>query len=105
MTSIPGDVHIIDIRAKRGRANDSPTLRDQIVAGLSKPTGEKTLPTILVYDERGLRLFDDISQKAPEYYLFPAEESILKQHGAEIAQAMRGSGSIGEETLIELGAG
>lgn len=110
MASIPSDVHIIDIRAKRNRANDGPNLRDQIAAGLSKPTGQKTLPSILVYDERGLRLFDDISQKAPEYYLFPAEESILRRHGEDIAQAMLmhavEEGNIpGGGTLVELGAG
>ena len=106
MASTHGCVDIIDIRAKHDRTNDGPALRDQIVAGLSKPSGEKTLPTILVYDERGLRLFDDISQKAPEYYLFPAEESILKQYGAEIALTICGGESkCNRGTLVELGAG
>lgn len=101
----PSDVDAIDIRANRDRANAEVALRDQIVAGLSKPAGEKALPSILVYDERGLRLFDDISQKAPEYYLFPAEEGILKRYGVDIAKAMHGDAAVGKKMIVELGAG
>lgn len=66
---------IIDVRLRDDHdlSNDesrSEDLRAQIVQGLSRPHGEKTLPTMLLYDERGLRLYDAITTDAPEYYLF-----------------------------------
>jgi uncharacterized SAM-dependent methyltransferase len=54
--------------------------------GLKKPTGQKTLPTILLYDERGLRLYDDITTMAPEYYFLAAEEQILRDNGPSIVR-------------------
>ncbi|KAJ4482382.1 DUF323 domain-containing protein [Lentinula aciculospora] len=81
-------------------------IQQQILDGLQRPTGHKTLPTMLLYDERGLRLYDDITTKAPEYYLFSAEEDILKNHSTDIVMAMHNStGCIPGETVIELGAG
>jgi len=72
--------------------------------GLSRPSGEKTIPTILLYDERGLRLYDIITTDTPDYYLFRAEEQILKDHADEIIKIMRGTAVAGERVL-ELGAG
>lgn len=66
------------------------------------------LPTMLLYNERGLRLYDDITTRVPEYYLFGAEEEILKNNADEIVHAMhRGLGevSIDDEVVLELGAG
>lgn len=101
-------VDIVDVRGRHA-ANDGPckTLREQIHAGLGQPTGEKTLPTMLLYDERGLRLYDAITTDAEEYYLFPAEEEILKEHSEEIVQYMHsgGGGDTRNETVVELGAG
>ncbi|KAG6917055.1 hypothetical protein DXG01_004027 [Tephrocybe rancida] len=79
----------------------------RIVEGLSRPAGQKELPTMLLYDERGLRLYDDITTKAPEYYLFRAEEEILKHKADEIVQAMHhGEGRVSaDEVVLELGAG
>jgi uncharacterized SAM-dependent methyltransferase len=84
--------------------NDIPT---QIIDGLLRPSGYKQLPTILLYDERGLRLYDDITTEVPQYYLFGAEEEILKKHADEIIQAMHcGIGSVfTSEAILELGAG
>lgn len=103
---------IIDIRAHAVSAHDRGNtdvfnLRDQILRGLSAPPGDKTLTTLLLYDERGLRLYDKITTQAPEYYLFSAEEEILKNHGDKIAQYMHAdTGSeISGESLVELGAG
>ncbi|TCD60398.1 hypothetical protein EIP91_010236 [Steccherinum ochraceum] len=104
---------IIDIRAHalsgtdRGNT-DVFNLRDQILRGLSAPRGEKTLTTLLLYDEEGLRLYDQITTQAPEYYLFAAEEAILKNHGDKIAQYMHAANAGAEirgESLVELGAG
>ncbi|KAF5382668.1 hypothetical protein D9615_002725 [Tricholomella constricta] len=79
----------------------------QIVGGLTRPAGEKQLPTMLLYDERGLRLYDDITTKAPEYYLFGAEEEILKHKADEIVLAMHhGEDRVSaDEVVLELGAG
>lgn len=77
-----------------------------ICEGLKKPTGQKTLPTILLYDERGLRLYDDITTMAPEYYLFAAEEQILRDNGPSIVRLMHGGSSVRNgEIVLELGAG
>ncbi|KAG6849281.1 hypothetical protein H0H93_009801 [Arthromyces matolae] len=79
----------------------------QIVDGLSRPAGQKELPTMLLYDERGLRLYDDITTKAPQYYLFRAEEEILKSKADEIVKAMHhGEEHVStNEVVLELGAG
>ncbi|KAG8868209.1 hypothetical protein FRB97_002624, partial [Tulasnella sp. 331] len=78
-------------------------LRTQILAGLYKPQHQRTLPTILLYDERGLRLYDDITTHLHAYYLFGAEEQILTDHSADIV-AMMGAGK-GDTVVVELGAG
>lgn len=49
---------IIDIRSDRAGIE----LKQEILRGLHPADGEKkTLPTLLLYDERGLRLFEDIT--------------------------------------------
>lgn len=88
------------------RTEAATPLWDDIIKGLQNPRGQRTLPTILLYDEQGLRLYDEITTKAPEYYLFPAEEEILREHGAEIVHLMHGSEPIQDgEVVLELGAG
>lgn len=79
---------------------------------------KRSVPTVVLYDEQGLRwvlystrsnhlsldplhsfntsasqlltlrLYDRITSDAPEYYLFPDELNLLKQHGHEIALSM-----------------
>ena len=59
----------------------------------------KTLPPWLFYDERGSRLFEQITL-LPEYYLTRTERAILSTHAHEIVS------SLGAPiTLAELGAG
>ena len=58
----------------------------------------KRLPPVYFYDDRGSRLFDEIT-RLPEYYPTRSERSILDAHAGDIA---RGSGA---DTLVELGAG
>ena len=81
------------------------TLRDDILKGLTKDPNNRTLPTMLLYDETGLRLYDDITTQVHEYYLFPAEESILKEKSDEIVLAMCGTQRAEGESVLELGAG
>ena len=76
-----------------------------IISGLSRPTHQRTLPTLLLYTETGLRIYDELTTKATEYYLFGAEEDILKKHGNEIIRAMHSRGCIEGESVVELGAG
>jgi len=100
---------ILDVRLHILNGHNSHEgIAKQIVQGLLKPPGSKSIPTLLLYDERGLRLYDDITTEAPEYYLFGAEEDILKNHADEIVQTMhsRVQGKVTtEEVVLELGAG
>ncbi|CDO77155.1 hypothetical protein BN946_scf184657.g30 [Trametes cinnabarina] len=100
-------IHILDIHRHEAPLADH-SIRDQIVAGLSQPEGRKWLPTMLLYDERGLRLYDEITTNAPEYYLFSAEEEILKNKADQIVKVMHAGVANGgpvEESVVELGAG
>ncbi|KAL9634132.1 MAG: hypothetical protein Q9204_003119 [Flavoplaca sp. TL-2023a] len=61
--------------------------------------GEKRMPTLLLYDERGLQLFEDITY-LDEYYLTSAEIDVLQNCVAAIAD------SVPDNCLIlELGSG
>ncbi len=71
-------------------------LRRDVGAGLA--SAPKELPPKWFYDERGCRLFDDIT-RLPEYYPTRAERSILEERAAEVAALT------GADTLVELGSG
>ena len=58
----------------------------------------KWLPPVWFYDDRGSRLFDDIT-RLPEYYPTRAERGLLEAHAPEIATRAAA------DTLVELGAG
>jgi L-histidine Nalpha-methyltransferase len=58
----------------------------------------KELPAVWLYDERGSRLYEEIT-RLPEYYLPRREEEILRARAGAIA------GRTQARTLIELGAG
>ncbi len=58
----------------------------------------KQIPAIWLYDERGSRLFDEIT-RLPEYYLTRTERQILEERAPEIALETRA------ESLVELGSG
>jgi len=88
--------NIIDIR----RDSKQLSLVDEIHRGLSPAAGvEKTLPTLLLYSEKGLQLFEDITY-LDEYYPTNAEIDLLNDHAAAIAKRIT-PGSI----LLELGSG
>lgn len=77
------------IRIASNNTDNPGQLRPNILHGLSAPEGHKSLPTTILYDERGLELYDDITTLAGEhYYLFPCEEYILKHHAAEVISLM-----------------
>src|SRR5271156_6006262 len=74
--------------------------RNQMLADALKGLqGEaKSIPPVWFYDERGSRLFEDITQ-LPEYYPTRAERALLEAHAPEIAELSKA------DTLVELGAG
>jgi L-histidine Nalpha-methyltransferase len=74
-------------------------LQADVLAGLSAPAGERSVPPKWFYDERGSKLFDEIT-RLPEYYPTRRERSILANRAASI---MAGSAQV--TTLIELGSG
>jgi L-histidine N-alpha-methyltransferase len=72
-------------------------LREDVRAGLSAPPGQRSLPPKWFYDERGSKLFDEIT-RLPEYYPTRRERAILSERADTIM-------ADGPETLIELGSG
>lgn len=70
--------------------------RDAALSGLHATP--KRIPSIWLYDERGSRLFEEIT-RLPEYYLTRTEREILDEHAGEIASETRAT------TLVELGSG
>ena len=54
-------VDIIDIRHAAVEIN----LKEEILSQFSPENGPRQLPTLLLYDERGLQLFEDVSCCSP----------------------------------------
>src|SRR3954468_6114090 len=71
-------------------------LREATLRGLRRE--RKELPTVWLYDERGSRLYEEIT-RLPEYYLPRRERDILRARSSEIAARTPA------RTLVELGAG
>ncbi|WP_432497610.1 L-histidine N(alpha)-methyltransferase [Kineococcus gypseus] len=71
-------------------------LRRDVRAGLT--SAPRTLPPKYFYDERGSRLFDEIT-RLPEYYPTRRERELLELVADEVAAAT------GADTLVELGSG
>lgn len=98
--------HVIDVRLNNKTSNGEVHIRDEVIKGLSKPAGQKILPQILLYDEEGLRIFDEITTGVDDYYIFPAEETLLKTYAHDIARVMYGKEDQPvERVVLELGAG
>src|SRR5258708_37833746 len=99
-------IEVIDLRTALQDGSIPMDVVKEISSGLSLPPGRRELPTLVLYDEKGLRLYDHITTNAPEYYLFGAEEGILKTKADEIVQTMhQGKGVVPGEVVVELGAG
>ncbi|MGZ4397507.1 MAG: L-histidine N(alpha)-methyltransferase [Gaiellaceae bacterium] len=71
-------------------------LSDDVFVGLG--TAPRELPPKWFYDERGSRLFEEIT-RLPEYYLTRRERAILTERASAIASLS------GADTLVELGSG
>lgn len=70
---------------------------EEVKKGLSK--SQKQLPAKYFYDERGSKLFEQIT-RLDEYYLTRTEKAILKENISEISRCI-GSNAM----LVELGSG
>jgi dimethylhistidine N-methyltransferase len=75
------------------------TFEQDIVAGFTAPTGQKATPPKHLYDAKGSKIFEDITE-ADDYYPTRTESSIFDEHLATIADVI-GEGA----TLIEPGSG
>jgi hypothetical protein len=113
MASLPEVIRIVS-----STTDSLDQLRANILCGLSAPEGHKSLPTTILYDERGLELYDDITTLAGEhYYLFPCEEHILKHHSPDVINVMCARDALNDDSdiwdapthtrgvLLELGSG
>ncbi|KAF3482208.1 DUF323 domain-containing protein [Arthroderma uncinatum] len=91
--AVISNVDIVDIRG----INLESSLAQDIYRGLQAE--EKKLPTLLLYDTKGLRLFEDITY-LDEYYLTNAEIEVLETNAAKIAALIPENCQ-----LVELGSG
>lgn len=117
------DVDIIDIR----RAAVEMNLKEEIPRMLRPDEGPRKMPTLLLYSEKGLQLFEQVGPPGPalaclpvrpwprlacgaltrpqityleEYYLTNYEIQVLRRSAADIARAIP-AGAL----LVELGSG
>ncbi len=75
-------------------------MKQEILKGLKPENGgKKSLPTLLLYDEAGLRLFEEITY-LDEYYLTNQEIWILENYADRIAERIPDNALI-----VELGSG
>ena len=115
----PSGFTLVDIRGQTKNSNTTAVLSQMITLALSNKTvpyhdgtgniknpsgGEsrllRSIPTLVLYDDRGLELFDQITY-LDEYYLTNAEKQIFETWGDEIMGTCVGDGGV----LVELGVG
>lgn len=76
------------------------SLVDDIYKNLDPPTGgQRAFPTLLLYDAKGLKLFEEITY-LDEYYLTNTEIEILTKHAKRIVARIPENAQ-----LVELGSG
>ena len=76
------------------------SLVDEIYKNLDPPKGKaRSFPTLLLYDTKGLKLFEDITY-LDEYYLTNTEIEILTKHAKRIVARIPENAQ-----LVELGSG
>lgn len=94
-------ISLIDIRSSKDVSNDpfADAMQLDAVKGLTQCGTEKVLPGLLLYNQAGLRLFEQITYQ-PEYYLTNVEINLLKRYSADIANQVN-DGS----WIVELGGG
>lgn len=76
------------------------SLVDDIYKNLDPPAGrQRAFPTLLLYDTKGLKLFEEITY-LDEYYLTNTEIEILTKHAKRIVARIPENSQ-----LVELGSG
>ncbi|KAK4099252.1 hypothetical protein N658DRAFT_430345 [Parathielavia hyrcaniae] len=95
----PSEPQIIDIRSSDVCPLDK--LDVSIIDGLTRPHGQKTLPSLLLWDEKGQELYSDILT-THEYYPYRVEHELIQERVGEMAGAIA---LCGTDLLVELGAG
>ncbi|KAJ9644932.1 hypothetical protein H2204_001394 [Knufia peltigerae] len=92
----PAGVPIFDIRSDKS----DQSLLETLSRSLNPVDGQpRTFPTLLLYDEKGLKLFEEITY-VDEYYLTNAEIEALTRHANAIASRIPAN-----SRLVELGSG
>ena len=97
---------IIDIRGSSKHSVTNENLKQIVHEGLvtkSFPFHDtllRTIPTLVLYDDKGLEIFDKITY-SEDYYLTNCEIDILKIYSEEFVQKYIENGS----AVIELGCG
>lgn len=94
-------ISLIDIRATTSEIDDptQATIQLEAFKGLAKPGPDKELPGLLLYDQAGLLLFEQITYQT-EYYLTGVEIGLLAKHASNIANQIQA-----KSWIIELGGG
>ena len=96
-----GDDHhseIIDIRQDTGTKSLSHTLRRSLKGDLNG-NDEPSFPSLLLWDQQGLRLFEKITYRK-EYYPTNSEIEILEANSSEIATNIAPN-----SIVVEMGSG
>lgn len=93
-----GDSHvsILDIRRDERSSSLLNNIHDML---RPEEGGQKRLPTSILYDAPGLKLFEEITF-LEEYYLTNAEIEVLENHATDIASVIPAGCQI-----VELGSG
>ncbi|MCJ1390687.1 hypothetical protein MMC18_003548 [Xylographa bjoerkii] len=91
-----GHASIIDIRRNEIHFSILDDMQQQLRPAIGE---EKKMPTLLLYDEKGLNLFEEITY-LEEYYLTNAEIEVLSCYADHIADRI-----VDGSQLIELGSG
>ncbi|KIW86193.1 hypothetical protein Z517_01588 [Fonsecaea pedrosoi CBS 271.37] len=95
-THTSAGVPILDIRSDKS----DHSLVEYLKRSLNAPEGQSRMfPTLLLYDELGLKLFEDITY-LDEYYLTNAEIDTLTRHANKIVERIPDGAR-----LVELGSG
>jgi len=84
------------VEAARGDGEQAARMAEEVRAGLT--ARPRTLPSKYFYDDRGSRLFEDIT-RLPEYYLTRTEEALLAAIAGDVIAR------VGPTELVELGSG
>ena len=96
---------IIDIRADKQELSLLETLCTSLEGGTSGDA-PPTFPSILLWDEKGLKLFEAITY-SEDYYLTRSEIDVLEKHAAEMAKKIAPNTRSHNDRMmmVELGSG